>query len=284
MTDDRLGAAAGSWLRAIDRPPRDSRASVEAVMTQVRTVRQVRRWWPLAGLARRPEAPTVSDTIGYQAHLIPATNGHTPTVSGRTHLMFSPVKAITAAALMLALGGVMLVAQPFQRERLVPGAETGPAAAFVTGTITGHPTGIAERMTPPAGVGKRFHVTGETATIETSDARMTGEVTSEATLDGIPVAEIPPPYLGAELSWATVSIQTDDGRWEGRRTCVPTLATNGVEDPCFYQLQGRDAYEGLSAVLAVGKRLAGDPASAEAQDETHQIDGLIFEGNLPPDR
>ena len=41
----------------------------------------------------------------------PATNGHAPTVRGRTQLMFSPAKAIAVAALVFAVGG-LLAAQP----------------------------------------------------------------------------------------------------------------------------------------------------------------------------
>src|SRR5688572_7328945 len=55
---------------------------------------------------------------------VPATNGHTPTVRGRTQLMFSPAKAITAGALVI--GGALLIAQPFQQESVVPSAATDP--------------------------------------------------------------------------------------------------------------------------------------------------------------
>ena len=53
--------------------------------------------------------------------------------------MLSPVKAITAGALVFALGGVMLIAQPFGQQGSVPGAETdteAEAPAWVTGTLT----------------------------------------------------------------------------------------------------------------------------------------------------
>jgi hypothetical protein len=38
--------------------------------------------------------------------------------------MLSPVKAITAGALVFAIGGVMLVAQPFEQQVGLPGAAT----------------------------------------------------------------------------------------------------------------------------------------------------------------
>ena len=49
--------------------------------------------------------------------------------------MFSPVKAITAGAVVFALGGLFLVAQPFGQQRSVPGAEGAEplAPVYVTG-------------------------------------------------------------------------------------------------------------------------------------------------------
>ena len=64
-------------------------------------------------------------------------------------------------------------------------------------------------------------------------------------------------------------------------SCVPTAVTGGYEDPCFYRLVGEDAYEGLSAVLIKHERLEID---GDGQDEVFVVDGLIFAGNLPPDR
>ena len=42
--------------------------------------------------------------------------------------MFSPVKTITAGALAFAIGGVFLVAQPFDQRSEAPGAEVEPVA------------------------------------------------------------------------------------------------------------------------------------------------------------
>jgi hypothetical protein len=54
-------------------------------------------------------------------------SGQTPTVIGRTQPMFSPATAIIAGALVLGLGGVMLIAQPFDQRTSPPGAATDTA-------------------------------------------------------------------------------------------------------------------------------------------------------------
>ncbi|MEA2026800.1 MAG: hypothetical protein U9O18_08910, partial [Chloroflexota bacterium] len=58
--------------------------------------------------------------------------------------MLSPVKAITAGAIIFALGGAFLIAQPFDREGGgVPGAESSePVTVVVPGTDQWTDTGI----------------------------------------------------------------------------------------------------------------------------------------------
>jgi hypothetical protein len=192
--------------------------------------------------------------------------------------MFSPAKAITAGALVFALGGVLLIAQPFdQQGSSVPGAATDAEAmrpALVTGTMV-------------------HHYPSETdGRVETSDARLTGDVTFDATLESIPDPIVPDieglgagdvedfARWGAELFWGSLLIENDAGTWEGQFVCAPTVATHGFEDPCVIELTGGGAYEGLSAVLVEGDRLD----IADGSNETHTLDGLIFAGNLPPDR
>ena len=59
--------------------------------------------------------------------------------------MLSPVKAITAGALVFAIGGAFLIAQPFDQQGSVPGAETDDyvSPVEVTGT-SGTPWGCRE--------------------------------------------------------------------------------------------------------------------------------------------
>ena len=54
---------------------------------------------------------------------MPSANGDPAMITGRTHAMFTPVKAIVAGALTFALLGVLSIAQPFdQQGATVPGA------------------------------------------------------------------------------------------------------------------------------------------------------------------
>ena len=138
MNDDQLLHEVGSWLLDADPAPPDARESVRQAMARTPRVRQRGRWWPLPILGRTAGPPTMDRTTDYQPTPIPATNGQTPTVIGRTQTMFSPAKAITAAALVFGIGSVMLIAQPFdQQGGSVPGAatDTGPVVpVWVTGT------------------------------------------------------------------------------------------------------------------------------------------------------
>ena len=58
--------------------------------------------------------------------------------------MLSPVKAITAGALVFAIGGVFLIAQPFDQQERAGGARGGrrdlSTPAYVTWEVTGDPT------------------------------------------------------------------------------------------------------------------------------------------------
>jgi hypothetical protein len=128
--------------------------------------------------------------------------------------------------------------------------------------------------------------------VEMSDARLTGDVAFDDILESIPDPIVPDveglsdgdvaafARSGAEFYWGSLRIANDAGTWEGQFVCVPTVATHGFEDPCFFELTGAAAYEGLSAVLVERDRLD----IADGSNETFTLDGLIFAGNLPPDR
>jgi len=124
VNDDRLLREVASWLVEADPEPPDAKTSVRQAMASAAQVRQRGRRWPLTILDRTAGRPTANQATEHPPSAIPATNGHTPTVTGRTQFMFSPVKAITAGALVFAIGGVMLIAQPFDQQASVPGAAT----------------------------------------------------------------------------------------------------------------------------------------------------------------
>ena len=86
--------------------------------------------------------------------------------------------------------------------------------------------------------------------------------------------------MGSGTQLGTVRIENDAGTWEGQFVCAPTVGANGFDDPCLIELTGAGAYQGLSAVLAERDRLT----IADGSNETFTLDGLIFAGDLPPDR
>ena len=166
MNDDQLLREVGSWLLDADPAPPDARESVRQAMARTPQVRQRGRWWPLPILGRTAGPPTLDRTTDYQPTPIPATNGQTPTVIGRTQTMFSPAKAITAAALVFGIGSVMLIAQPFdQQGGSVPGAatDTGPVdPVWVTGTESLGPDckDLGDPPPPPTTMSSRVRAVG----------------------------------------------------------------------------------------------------------------------------
>ena len=136
-TERRESDLIRSWLDETYEAERDPRDYLDHLLDEVpETPQQRRRWWHLRGRGRRRAVPTPADTTEYQPSPIPASNGHTPTVSGRTSSMLSPVKAIAAGVIVSAIGGALLVAQPFGQQDIVPGAESSAEApVWVTATV-----------------------------------------------------------------------------------------------------------------------------------------------------
>ena len=183
MNDDQLLREVGTWLVDGDPTPPDARESVRQAMARTPGVRQRRPLVAAAGPRSTAGPATTDQTTEFQPSPIPATNGHTPTVIGRTQPMFSPAKAITAAALVFGIGGAMLIAQPFdQQGSSVPGAATDPgtvAPVWVTGTESIGPACEEATSSTDDGVVARtrgWHC--DQQTWETSDPRLTGDVTA----------------------------------------------------------------------------------------------------------
>ncbi len=125
MNDERMQSLLDTWYRDRETPRPQVQTSVASVMANVPQTRQRGRWWPLPAFHRKTQTATATGTTEYQPSPIPVTNGHAPTVIGRTQTMFSPVKAITVGTLVFAIGGAFLIAQPFgQQEGSVPGAQS----------------------------------------------------------------------------------------------------------------------------------------------------------------
>jgi hypothetical protein len=256
------------WMKRTDADPPDAQRSARQVMTRLPEVRQRSRWWPFPVRYRTPTAPTTNATTEYQPRPIPATNGHTPTVIGRTQSMFSPVKAITAGAIVAALGGVMLISQPFEQQGSVPGAETESLApTWVTGNI--QPVeGTCERgkLTSDAGVSRTSYECTQTWT--SSDPRLTGDTWGPWIEDTYQTDE-GAISVGIEAAY----LQNEGGGW----ACWSEYVIKGVTPtaPTFdntLTCRGSGGNEGLTAVLV----------STPTVDFAAEFAGLIFSGDLPP--
>ena len=159
--------------------------------------------------------------------------------------MLSPVKAITAGALALALSAAFLVAQPVDRQSGgVPGAEQGAdpvAPVEVTATFRdisceGYDSSEVE--------GRLVRIYGNTCTVdnEWSDLRLEG---TETYIDNY----VDHADSGLTIGHYVHNIVTDDGAWRMRPQF--RIESSGLKNfSGTWVLDGEGAYEGLSVVLA----------------------------------
>jgi hypothetical protein len=171
--------------------------------------------------------------------------------------MFSPVKAIIAGALAFALGGVLLIAQPFdQQGGAVPGAEMAEQpVAVVVGSKCGDVLEVPVVCTYTA-----------------SDPRLTGPMTHEwirplITAEGQITADLSDD--GIRIGWADAKVGGPEGDWIGYLYAVWT------DDPTqlFIVLSGQRAYEGWQFVASTI-----DPGTPGDSDWT----GIMYQGEPPP--
>ena len=164
--------------------------------------------------------------------------------------MFSPVKAIAAGAIVFALGGLFLVAQPFGQQGTVPSAEQGAEPVppvEVTGTLTWSEDACTEAPEQVGSVEWNIGATCE-VDIEWSDPRLQG--TSVSLHNGMSYS------LGDDIQLDidsnALDIVTDDGAWRMRphvRFHFPDMSNPGSSSPEWYVLDGEGEYEALSVVL-----------------------------------
>ena len=269
--DDRLLLDVRSWLKDEDVVPPDAEQAGRLVAAELPETRQLRRTrWSLPTLTRKNSSPTIDQTTAYQPSPIPATNGHTPTVIGRTQSMLSPVKAITAGALVFAIGGVLLIVQPFEQQGVVPGAtisEPSEAVEF-TATIPWGPeiaAGTSEGLA--SGVVEQVGWAHRTASASASDPRFDGDVVytcnSHLYLDG-----------QGRLFDCVFRVENAEGAWQSQPALQldfgnASFGPFGVFTAVF---DGEDGYEGLTAVVEV----------TEIERDGYNLHGLIVDGYLPP--
>ena len=249
MSDEQLQSLLETWFADTDPAPPDTRQTAVEVMARVPETRQRGRWWPLPPLRQKAQTATAIETIEEQPGPTAAIYGHIPTVIGRTRLMFNPVRATIVGALVFALGGVFLVAQPFEQQ------DAGGPAARVTQLPAVTVTSSQDCDLPANQGGACTHTA--------SDARVTGPLTFSYTGDigGPATAEV-------ELVWADATLEGPDGDWTGHLYLVWTEPTQA-----FAVLSGDGAYEGWQYVAS-----GIDPEA----DGDHDWSGVIYEGALPP--
>ena len=256
MNDEPLQSLLDTWYRDREVPRPEVQTGVGRVMADVPQTRQRSRWWPFPIFYRRTQSPTatdLTDTVKNQPSHIPASNGHNPTVIGRTSSMLSPVKAITAGALVFAIGGVLLIAQPFdQRGASVPGAVTDDEAAPNTEFTAewGFTSGGCCVVVEPA-----------------SDPRFAGAMSAS-----ISHAYHPFPDFLLDVASRALHVVNDEGAWRG----VPSVVVfhpDGTESTTTQTFIGEGDYAGSYAVADI-KSTPGAGGGVE-------LHGYIIEGEPP---
>ena len=274
MNDDRLLLEMRRWLHEERVALPDAEEAGQQIASQLPTIRQRRRrWWRLPFLARTPKPPAATDTTEYQPGPIPASNGHAPTVIGRTSSMLSPVKAITAGAFVFAIGSAFLIAQPFQQQGSVPGAESGVAAApaWVTATVLFSPNCDFGDTATEDGVTQERGMNCQGQTWTSDDPRLDGRANLAHNADSFDVDG-----QGYSLVTSAVEVITDGGGWQctnADRVVSPadTLFQTSRLDGDRLSCVGYGDNDGLSAILVI------DFISAPKT-----VEGLIFPGEMPP--
>ena len=272
MNDEQVQSTLETWFEDTDPQGPDPQRITAQVMARVPQTRQRGRWLPFQLFRHRVRTPTIDNTTKYQPSPTPATNGHTATIIGRTSSMLSPVKAITAGALVFALGGAFLIAQPFGQGGSVPGAESEDVAAtWVTGDVQ-----YASSCSGPdyeySGVvrqARNYECSPQTWT--SSDPRLTGEVSRRWNED---VYQTDEGFIAVNTDAAY--LRNDDGDWA---CSASNLYKNGGLFPEVltgetFTCIGDGGYEGLLAVLVV------DQESSSSNSEAFV--GLVFSGDFPP--
>jgi hypothetical protein len=257
---DPMNPEVRDWLKRTAAEPPDAHQSARQVMARLPEVRQRRRWWPFPVIHREPQSvPTTTAATQHEPSFIPAT-----TAIGRTQTMLSPVKAITVTALVFTIGGMMLIAQPFDRQGgNVPGAEVtdesmSPSQVSGRYIYQRSQTRHRELFRSEDGVERFPGDSWADITVESSDPRLAGE--ASFTLD----RDIYPGRIG--IVWGTGVITNEAGSWTGSTVGV-IRPEDGIAWRTWDQFTGSGAYEGLSVMLD--------------KESNGEFEGVIVPGPLP---
>lgn len=260
MTTDRETAEViRVWMK--EEVPLDD-AGIHRVLARLPDIPQRRhRWlWPLDW---RPFASDATRDAGvhgvrmtdHRPGSMSDTTDRLPTATGRTRLMFSPVKAIVGGALVFAIGGVFLIAQPFGQQ-----GDSVPAAAPVVEQTE------AVRVTAAQACAWDFPdgIQTGTCTITASDPRLTGtaiitqrEIVNAAGGDN-------------EIETYDEVLHGPEGTWTGRHYVV--FDRGAYTAYPLVILSGDGAYEGWTYVAA---------GAASPPDGNGDFVGALYQGPPP---
>ena len=254
MNDKELETVLREWTQQAPTGQLDRSRVVGTVVGRLGSMRRRRHHrWPFSWFRRDGTNRTSEQTPTHQPNPIPATNGHTPTVIGRTRSMLSPVKVITAGAIIFAIGGVMVIAQPFEQQGSVPGAATDDLAmapSFFSGTLGDEWIVNAEPVTMRR-VDGVVDGTGESYTFpwQANDPRIAGTATivTNETDYRVGATSLAPTGDVGTVRTFSVRIVNDEGSWEGPLQDLQVENLDSASASGW--LTGTDAYEGLSAYV-----------------------------------
>jgi hypothetical protein len=248
MKDERYWPILGTWLKDTAEAPPDPRQTARQVVERLPQTPQLRRWWWLPSPGTSAPHRGGNQATNHHPVANSATEDRFPTLTGRTRLMPSPAKAMIAGALVFALGGAFIVAQPFeQREPDQPAVSS--VAAWSDGTVV---TATQECDSSLA------------CTYSASDPRVAGPGGHRL------VASVPVQAGDAFTMYLTDAwIEGPEGDWTGHHYLFVSV---GHVDAVL-MLAGDGAYEGWSYVA-----FGSDPEGDTNQDFT----GVIYQGPLPP--
>ena len=154
--------------------------------------------------------------------------------------MFSPVKAITAGALVFAIGGMLLIAQPFsERAGYVPGQQASPAGSLDLGDRTLVLANTTDQTTSQAA-----NITRAGDIVQYRDlAYLYEQQATDSRLDGTleVVINFDERQDGSATMWGTETVTNEGGTWEGPMTGV--IAADGTHY-VLGTLRGTGEYEG----------------------------------------
>ena len=194
--------------------------------------------------------------------------------------MLSPVKAITAGAIVAALGGVMLIAQPFERQGNAPGALTGgKAPTWVTGSMQHVDGSCSETGSSNDGAIVR-HSYECSFTWTSSDPRLTGDVSRPWNEDSYPTDE-GPISVGMDAAF----LRNEGGDWACSATYLvkgsDPMTQEALTDSITFTCVGSGGYEGLSAVLV---RKPAEEFLTSSWDSSSTVTSHRCPSHRPPSR